>query len=386
MTVNSWRKGGIFTSDNFLWLILILLLATMSAPAKGQQAPPRQAGDTGTGNSTATQDVFSAQKNVQMPGSIGGKVIDQSGAAVGGARVTLVREGQSQTQEAMTDDDGQFSFANVAPGPFQLTVTSPGLAPQTLDETLSAGQAYTLPDVMLVVATQVTEVHVGVTPAELAEDEVKEQEKQRMFGIIPNFFVTYEPHPHPLTAKLKFELAWKSVSDPFTLSAVGAVAGIEQANNQWKSYGQGASGYAKRYGASYADVLAGTYIGSAVLPSILKQDPRYFYKGRGSKRSRLLHALASAIICKGDNGRSEPNFSNIGGAFATGALANTYYPSTQRSGARVLFSIALIRIGETAVANVFQEFLVPKVTPNLPTRFPAEPSRQLPARQLQARS
>lgn len=373
MTVNSWRKGGIFTSDNFLWLILILLLATMSAPAKGQQAPPGQAGDTGTGNSTATQDVFSAQKNVQMPGSIGGKVIDQSGAAVGGARVTLVREGQSQTQEAMTDDDGQFSFANVAPGPFQLTVTSPGLAPQTLDETLSAGQAYTLPDVMLVVATQVTEVHVGVTPAELAEDEVKEQEKQRMFGIIPNFFVTYEPHPHPLTAKLKFELAWKSVSDPFTLSAVGAVAGIEQANNQWKSYGQGASGYAKRYGASYADVLAGTYIGSAVLPSILKQDPRYFYKGRGSKRSRLLHALASAIICKGDNGRSEPNFSNIGGAFATGALANTYYPSTQRSGARVLFSIALIRIGETAVANVFQEFLVPKVTPNLPTRSPAEP-------------
>ncbi|HKW34215.1 MAG TPA: carboxypeptidase-like regulatory domain-containing protein [Candidatus Acidoferrum sp.] len=373
MTVNSWKKGGNFTTKNFICLIVILLLGTMSAPAKAQQSPPGQADDDGTRTSALTQHALAELKDSQVSGSISGKVIDQSGAPVGGARATLVREGQSQSQEGTTDEDGQFSFANVAPGPFQLTIVSPGLAQQTIDETLTAGQAYILPDVMLMVATQVTEVHVGVTPAELAEDEVKAQEKQRMFGVIPNFFVTYEPHPHPLTAKLKFQLAWKSASDPFTFSAVGAVAGFEQASNQWKGYGQGAGGYAKRYGASYADVFAGTYLGGAVLPSLLKQDPRYFYQGKGSKRSRLLHALASAFICKGDNGRSEPNYSNIGGAFAAGALANTYYPSTQRSGARVIVSVALIRIGETVVASVFQEFLVPKVTPNLPTRSPAQP-------------
>lgn len=372
MNVNTWKKGGMFTSKSFLWLMLILLLATIPAPARAQQSPPGQGSYPGMENSTTTKDAASERKDTQTPGSISGKVIDQSGAPVGGARVTLVREGQSQTPEVMTDDDGQFSFADVAPGPFQLTITSAGLASQTFDERLSAGQAYVLPDVMLAVATQVTEVHVGVTPVELAEDEVKAEEKQRMFGVIPNFFVTYEPHPHALTAKMKFELAWKSATDPFTLSAVGAVAGFEQATNQWKGYGQGTSGYAKRYSASYADVFAGTYMGGAVLPSVLKQDPRYFYRGRGSKRSRLLHGFASAFICKGDNGRTEPNYSNIGGAFATGALANTYYPASHRNGARVVVSTALIRIGETAVASVFQEFLVPKVTPNLPTRSPAQ--------------
>ena len=368
MIVNPRKKGGIFASNNFIWPGLLLVLVTVSAPAKAQRSPGAAAG-----NSAVTEDPFRQQKDVRATGSVSGKVIDQAGVAVGGAHVMLAHEGQSQAREGMTDDDGQFSFADVAPGPFQLTITSSGLASQTLRENLQPGQAYNLPDLTLIVATQVTQVRVGVTPAELAEDEVKEEEKQRMFGVIPNFFVTYEPHPVPLTAKLKFDLAWKSASDPFTLSAVGAAAAIEQAGNQWAGYGQGVSGYAKRYGASYADVFAGTYIGSAVLPSILKQDPRYFYKGRGSKRSRLLYALAGAIICKGDNGRSEPNFSNIGGAFATGALANIYYPASQRNGASVVLSTALIRIGETAIANVFQEFVVHKVTSNLPAGVPAQP-------------
>ncbi|HKV23006.1 MAG TPA: carboxypeptidase-like regulatory domain-containing protein [Candidatus Acidoferrum sp.] len=307
-------------------------------------------------------------KDAQLFGSINGKVIDQSGTPVGAALVTLAREGQTGSLEVQTDGDGQFSFADLSPGMFQLTITSPGLATQVLYETLDAGQVCNLPSIKLTVATQVTEVHVGVTSQEMAEDEVKEEEQQRLFKVIPNFYVTYEPHPAPLSTKLKFKLAWKSASDPFTLTAVGAVAGIEQANGQWRGYGQGASGYAKRYGASYADVFVGTYIGSAVLPSLLKQDPRYYYLGRGSVRARLFHALAGSVITHGDNGRLEPNFSNIGGALATGGLANLYYPGPQRNGARVVFSTALIRIGETAVANVFQEFLLSKSARNRPNR------------------
>ena len=351
--------------------LLVLLCTLPSATMAGQNPVPQSSDSIATAPATALLE--GQPSDSQSLSTISGRILDQSGTPVGGAHVTLSREGETQDREVITDDDGKFFFADVAPGLVRVTVTSEGLAPQTLYESLIAGRTYIIPDITLTVATQMTEVHVGVTPAEQAEDEVKEEEKQRMFGVVPNFFVTYEPHPVPLTAKMKFELAWKSASDPFTLSAVGAVAGIEQAGNQWRGYGQGASGYAKRYGASYGDVFVGTYIGSAVLPSLFKQDPRYFYKGTGSKRSRFLHALASSVICKGDNAKLEPNFSNIGGALATGGLASLYYPGSNRNAGRVVLSTALIRVGETAVANVFQEFFIRKVTPSERSSTPDQP-------------
>jgi hypothetical protein len=371
MNFDSQLKGTILARGSLAGLGLwVLLCALPFAAQAGQNPSDHSSSNTVTGSVNGTFEGL--QSNLHSSGTISGRILDQSGVPVSGAHVTLSREGQTQDSVLITDD-GRFYFADVAPGLVRLTVTSEGLAPQTLYETLKAGQTCIIPDITLTVATQMTQVVVGVTAAERAEDEVKEQEKQRVLGVIPNFYVTYEHRPAPLTAKMKFELAWKSASDPFTLGAIGAVAGIEQAGNQWPEYGQGVSGYAKRYGASYADVFAGTYIGSAALPSLLKQDPRYFYQGTGSKRSRLRHALASSIICKGDNGKLEPNYSNIGGAFATGALANVYYPSDQRSGTKVVFSTALIRIGETAIADVFQEFFIRKVTPNLPARASTEP-------------
>jgi len=94
-----------------------------------------------------------------------------------------------------------------------------------------------------------------------------------------------------------------------------AVAGIEQGTNAFGGYGQGAQGYGKRYGASYADLVTSTLIGDAILPSLLKQDPRYFYKGTGSVRSRILYALATSVICKGDNGHWQANYSAIAAAW-----------------------------------------------------------------------
>jgi len=188
--------------------------------------------------------------------------------------------------------------------------------------------------------------------------------------------VSYVPNAAPLTPKLKFRLAWKSSVDPVTFLAVGAFAGVEQATNQRPGYGQGMQGYAKRYGAAYADVATGTFLGGGLLPSLLKQDPRYFYQGTGSKKSRFLHAIASTVICRGDNGHMQPNYSNIGGNLAAGGISTLYYsgsPGNHRSGASLAISTALIRLGETTVANIFQEFLVPKLTPNLPTRAPSHP-------------
>ena len=190
---------------------------------------------------------------------------------------------QSPDQEVLSGDDGQFSFANIAPGPFQLTITSAGFATQTSSGILHAGEIYIVPQIALAVATAVTEVRVGLPHgSKWQKRRSRMQEKQRVLGVIPNFYVSYVPNAVPLTSKQKFELAWKTTVDPVTFVVTGAIAGVEQAQNQFSGYGQGAQGYGKRYGAAYADLVTGTFIGSAILPSLLKQDPRYFYKGTGS--------------------------------------------------------------------------------------------------------
>ncbi|MGA9989275.1 MAG: carboxypeptidase-like regulatory domain-containing protein, partial [Terriglobales bacterium] len=231
----------------------------------------------------------------RLPGSISGTVVDQSGAVVTGARVKLTREDQSLNQEVVSGTDGQFSFPNIAPGPFQLIVTAEGFATQTFSGILGSGDNYIVPQTALVIAGDSAEVRVELSQTEVAEEEIKVEEKQRVLRVIPNFYVSYIPNAVPLTSKQKFKLAWKTTVDPFTFVLSGIIAGVEQAQNDFSGYGQGAQGYAKRYGAAYADGVTGTFIGSAILPSLLKQDPRYFYKGTGSKRSRILYAIANAV-------------------------------------------------------------------------------------------
>jgi hypothetical protein len=152
----------------------------------------------------------------------------------------------------------------------------------------------------------------------------------------------------------------------------GAIAGLQLAHNDFSGYGQGTQGYAKRYGAAYADSATGTLIGSAILPSLLKQDPRYFYKGSGSKRSRVLYALANSVICKGDNGHWQANYSSILGTLAASGISNLYYPANDR-GAGLTFENTLIAIGATAATNILQEFVIRKLTPNVPNPDPSKP-------------
>jgi len=313
------------------------------------------------------------QSAPESPGGITGTVVDQTEALLPGARVVLTRPDQSTRQETETDPNGQFSFANVAPGPFQLAISAANFATQVVSGTVSPGQTYVVPEVTLPLATQVTRVTVGIPQEEVAEEQVQAELKQRVLGFIPNFYVSYVPDAAPLTTRQKFRLAWKSSTDPVTFLGVGALAGVQQATNQFKGYGQGFQGYAKRYGATYADVVNGTFLGSAVFPWMLKQDPRFFYKGTGSFRSRLLYALVSnAFICKGDNKQWQPNYSNILGNLAAGGIANLYYPASDR-GVGLTFETAAFRIGETAIAGVFQEFIVRKLTPNLPPRNVSQP-------------
>jgi len=117
------------------------------------------------------------------------------------------------------------------------------------------------------------------------------EEKQRVLGIILDFYASYVPNAAPLDFKQKFNPAWKATSDPFAFVLAAAIAGIQQSQNYFKGYGQGFKGYAKRSGANYTNTVTADFIGDAILPSLLKQDPRCFYKGAGTTRSRILYAL-----------------------------------------------------------------------------------------------
>jgi Carboxypeptidase regulatory-like domain len=348
------------------WVSLSILFGGFPALALTQSQEPPVAARVENGIAGASAKGASAHGELPEPqssGSISGTVVDPTGAFIVGARVKLTREDPSQNQEIGSDDNGQFSFANVTPGTFQLTITLSGFGTQTFSGVLSSGEAYTVPQTTLAIATASTEIRVVPTVVEVAEDEIKEQEKQRVLGVIPNFYVSYVSNAAPLSTKQKFELAWKTSVDPVTFGLNGAIAGIQQAQDEFSGYGQGAQGYAKRYGASYANLTIGTFIGGAILPSIFKQDPRYFYKGTGSARSRILYAIANAVICKGDNKRWQANYSGILGGLAAGGISNLYYPSQDRNGVGLTFENALIGIGESAAANIFQEFVVRRLTP-----------------------
>lgn len=278
--------------------------------------------------------------------------------------VTLTRNDESPKLQTSSDEQGNFVFSNLAPGPFQITASAPLFTPQTFSGVLLSGQDFVVPAMTLTLATIVTTVHVE-PQAVVAERQIKQEEQQRVLAVFPNFYVSYIPNAAPLDAKQKFELGWRSAIDPVTFVLIGAVAGIQQGQNDFPGYGQGAQGYAKRYGASYADLATGTIFASIVFPAILKQDPRYFYKGVGSKRSRIMYAIANAVICKGDNGHWQPNYSSILGNMASGGISNLYYPPQNRTGIGLTFEITAVGIGATAADNLLQEFLVKKLTPSV---------------------
>ena len=308
-----------------------------------------------------------------QPGRIRGVVVDKDGAAIPNVLVTLTPASPAGPAQTSSANDGTFVFANVGPGPFQLSLASTGFAPQQSSGVLQPGENQLIPQITLAIGSTEVDVKVTVTPDEIATDQVHVEEKQRLLGVIPNFYVTYDQHPVPLTTRLKFELAWKSTIDPVSFGIVGIIAGFEQADNTFAGYGQGAQGYGKRFGAAFADSLTGTFIGGAILPSLLKQDPRYFYKGTGTIRERTLYAMANAFICKGDNARWQPNYSAVGGNLASAGISNLYYPAADRNGPRLTFENAFIGIGGNAFSNIIQEFLLRRFTPHAHDQDSAKP-------------
>ncbi len=266
----------------------------------------------------------------------------------------------------MSDDQGQFSFPGLAPGKFKFTVAATGFDAYASSEILlHPGEKLILPEIRLSPAATTTNIQVSVSQVEIATEQVKVQEQQRVLGVFPNFYSSYIWDAAPHDCGQKYQLAMHSLVDPFSFVGTGIFAAAEQWQNTFPGYGQGAKGYAKRYGAAYADEALSRMIGSAILPSLLHQDPRYFYRGAGSKRSRALYAISQAVICRGDNGKMQPNYSYVLGSFAAGGISNLYHPAGDR-GVGLTIGNGFLNVGAHAIDNLAREFLFRKLTPKVP--------------------
>lgn len=293
--------------------------------------------------------------------SIAGRVIDMSGDPIPGASVVL-QEPAGVHLTAITKDDGGFVFDSAPAGiTHQLTVTAEGFADWSSSITVGSGQEKTLPDIKLRILAVQRAVTVSYSSKEVAVQQLKAEEQQRVLSFIPNMYVTYEPHPEPLTTNMKFHLAYKSLTNPFFFARTAAWAGIQQARDDPSEWQQGTKGYGKRLGAGLVDAATGDLISNAVLPSLLHQDPRYFYQGTGTKKSRALHAISAPFVCKGDNGTWQPNYSQMGGSLIGYSIATAYYPSSTRTAGHV-FQTFGIDMGLHVVGSLAQEFILAKFT------------------------
>lgn len=316
----------------------------------------------GAGMAQAAPAAGGIAQGPQGEATLIGTVTGPHGEVLSGASATLTNAVSGQVQARASDTNGFLTFT-VPPGQYALAVTAPGFVRWTSGTiTVQAGDYRELTGIVLPMQTAVDTVRVTANERELATEQVDREEKQRILGVVPNFYVSYVPHAAPLSAGQKFQLAWKSSIDPFTFAIAGVQAGVEQANDDYPGYGEGAAGYAKRYGAAYADSFSGAMIGGAVLPALLHQDPRYYYKGTGSIASRTLYAISMVAICRGDNGRWQPNYSFVLGNLASGAISNLYYPASDRNGAGVTVDNALIDTALGAVNALLEEFVLKRLT------------------------
>jgi hypothetical protein len=165
---------------------------------------------------------------------------------------------------------------------------------------------------------------------ETSADQLRQEEKQRILGVMATFNMTNNKDALPLSPRQKFQLYLKSVSDPWTIGITAFSAGIGQAEDSPPEWQGGAAGYFRRFGAGYADTVDGNLWGNAILTSWWHEDPRYYRMGSGPKVKRFFWAAGSSFWCKRDNGSWGPNYANVIGNIIGGVISNAYYPPSQR--------------------------------------------------------
>jgi len=297
--------------------------------------------------------------------SITGTVLDSNHEVLPGARVIAAGQSTSALRTAETGNNGEFGFMGLPPDIYQLKVNAPGMNSFRSSEIYVHGGETRLVSMTLSVFGGGTSVTVSGDKDEVAEDQVHIAVRQRIGGMIPNFYSSYDWNAPPLGARQKLKLSFRSIIDPVSFLTIAGTAGVQQYRNTFPGYGAGIEGYGKRYAANLADNVTGVLLSRGVYPSVFHQDPRYFYKGTGSIRSRLLYAISAAVIARGDDGRWKPNYSHLLGNFSAAGISNLYYPASDRGASLVLFN-GLAATGSTALSNVLREFVFKRVTSHVP--------------------
>ena len=224
---------------------------------------------------------------------------------------------------------------------------------------------------VLQVAPEVTTVTVGLEPGEIATEQLHQELKQRVLGVIPNYYVTYESHPAPLSPAQKFHLSLKMLVDPATFAAAGITAGIQQSMNSYHQYGQGAEGYAKRFGAAYGTGAQNLLITAVVADSVLHQDPRYFYSGQGTKAQRARYAVESAFRTKGGQRKVAAAVFRPDWVGCFGGTCKYLLPGLETQYTLLGRSLMFHFAGLVAL-NLGQEFFLKRVTSHTPKLQSAE--------------
>lgn len=203
----------------------------------------------------------------------------------------------------------------------------------------------------------------------------RQEQSQRILGVLPQFGVTSRQNAPPLSSGDKFHLFARSAFDPVSIVVVGLQAGLSQAQDEFPAYGQGAQGYGKRFGASLADEVSSGFWSNYFYPVLLKEDPRYFRLGEGGFGARLAYSFKQEFVCHTDKGGRSFNLSNVLGAFTSGAISNVYYPGRSLirtipatattpavpvyendRGAVLTLSRASIALGYGTIGGIFDEF------------------------------
>jgi hypothetical protein len=187
-------------------------------------------------------------------------------------------------------------------------------------------------------------------------DTADDHGPDRIFGVLPNYTtVTDRAHAAPVDAKQTFVMAAWSSFDPYVFPFVGVVAGIAQVTNQEPSWGGGARAYGRRYATAFGDNTIGNFMTTAVLPTALHQDPRYFVLGSGSFLHRLGYAASRSVVTRSRDGRREFNASEIGGNAIAATLSNTYHPAEDRDASSTAYRMGSQIMWDT-LSNEMKEF------------------------------
>jgi Carboxypeptidase regulatory-like domain len=359
------------------WFVLVasmaLVFAYIISPACAQQRDFTSSSAANLPDAPSATEAASEDPGQNQPAAIAangasvisGTVLDPNHNVVQGAHVVLSdRAGNERAMES--GSNGQFAFSALPPGSYKITITGNGMGKYVSPwVTVSAGDIRLVSGAVLPVAAASTSITVNGDHQEineaLADRQVQIAEEQRVLGVFPNFYSSYDWNAPPMGPRQKFRLAFRSMMDPMAFAGAAGVAGAEQYYHVFPGYGPGVSGYFKRFGAAYTNDFSARMLSSGLFASLFHEDPRYFYKGTGSVQSRTMYAVSCAFVTRNDEGRLRPNYSHVLGVFAAAALSNLYYPKENRGLTLTLANGAIETVGMSGT-NIVREFILKGIT------------------------